>query len=150
HLDVLHRVALLLREVAHLLLCKLDVVEIALRDLADRFLDFLRRKLEARRRPLVEFLGEVAHRRIAARLDVGQDALNGRAPLRVALLDRARTHSAFQVRGHWWLLLFLIPSPERGGSARSAGVGSLLASAPPGRASRVHPPRKRGGMKQAI
>ena len=42
-LEILHGVALLLREAAHLRLREFDVVEIALGDLADRLLDFLRR-----------------------------------------------------------------------------------------------------------
>jgi hypothetical protein len=49
------RIFLLLGEVAHLRLGKLDVVEVALAHLSDSSLDFVGRELEGWRRPVVEF-----------------------------------------------------------------------------------------------
>ena len=103
-LEVAHRVLLLLREVAHLRLGELDVVEVALGDLADGALDLGRREAEVLRRPVVELLRQVAHRRVAARLDVGEDPLDRRAHLGVGRLDRARVHSALEPAGHVILL----------------------------------------------
>ena len=78
-LEVLERVLLLLRKVAHLRLGEADVVEVALADLRDGALDLLLAQAEILRRPVVEFLRQVAHRRVAPRLDVGEDRLDGLA-----------------------------------------------------------------------
>ena len=87
-------------EVAHLGLREADVVEVALRHLRDRALDLGRRQPEVGRRPLVEFLRQLADRQVAARLDIGQDALDRRADLGIGGLDRARIHSALEPAGH--------------------------------------------------
>ena len=99
-LEVAHRLLLLLREIAHLRLRELDVVEVALADLADGALDLLRRQLEGRRRPAVEFLRQLAHRRVTPGLDLLEDLLDRRAHLGVGGLDRARVHSALEIAGH--------------------------------------------------
>ena len=88
-LEVVHGLALLLREVAHLGLREFDVLEVALAHLCDGFLDFLRRQLEILRRPVVEFLRQLADRRILARIDLRQDALDRFAHLGVGGLDGA-------------------------------------------------------------
>ena len=100
HLQVLHRVFLLLREVAHLGLRELDVVEVALRHLRDRLLDLGRRQAEILRLPVVEFLRQLADRGVLLVLDFGEDAFDRRAHLGVGGLDRARVHSAFKEAGH--------------------------------------------------
>ncbi len=113
-LEVLHRVALLLREIPHLRLRKLDVVEIALRHLRDRLVDLGRREAEVLRLPLVELLRVIADRRVLARLDLGEDRLDGLTHLGVGGLDRARIHAAFQIAGHVSSLVFdpaFIPGP---------------------------------------
>ena len=102
--EIAQRLFLLLREVAHLGLRKFDVVEIALTQLADGALDFSRRELEGRRRPVVEFVRQVAHGRVLARLDIGEDLLDRLAHLGVGSLDRACVHSALEVPGHVFLL----------------------------------------------
>ena len=99
-LEVAHRLFLLLREIAHLRLGKLDVVEIALLHLADGAFDLGRRQLERSRRPVVEFLRQVAHRRILARLDIGEDLLDRLAHLGVGFFDRAGVHSALKMPDH--------------------------------------------------
>ena len=88
------RLALLLREVAHLGLREPDVVEIALGDLRDRGLDLLLGEAEILRRPIVELLRQFAHRRVAARLDVRQDGFDRLANLGVGVLDALRLHFA--------------------------------------------------------
>ncbi len=98
--EVLQRLFLLLREIAHLRLGEADVVEVALAHLRDGALDLLRAELERGRRPVVEFLRERAHRRVAAGLDLGEDVLDRLAHLCVGGLDRARIHSALQVASH--------------------------------------------------
>ena len=114
--EVVHRRFLLLREVAHLRLGEFDVVEIALGHLRDRALDLLRIQPEVFRRPIVEFLRQIAHRVVAARLDVGEDVLDGRAHLGVGLLDRARIHSALEMPGHGGLLATPSSPRKRGPS----------------------------------
>ena len=99
-LEIAHGLLLLLREIAHLRLRELDVVEVALADLPDGALDLVRRQLEGRRRPVVEFLRQVAHRRVASLLDVGEDAFDRLAHLGVGRLDFARVHSALEIAGH--------------------------------------------------
>ena len=115
-LEVLHRLALLLREAAHLRLRELDVVEVALGDVSDRLLDLLRRELERGRRPLVELLRQRAHRVVAALLDLRQDLLDRLAHLRVGGLDGARVHSAFEKAGH---VTLLFPMSSRASEARA-------------------------------
>ena len=99
-LEVAHRLLLLLREVAHLALRELDVLEVALADLRDRLVDLGVGQAKALRLPAVELLRQLADRRVAARLDVGEDLLDRRAHLRVRRLDGARVHSAFEPAGH--------------------------------------------------
>src|SRR5205085_7680624 len=97
---------------------------------ADRCLDLLIAQLERGRRPFVEFLRLVAHRVIAARLDLVEDALDGRAHLRVGFFNRAGVHSAFEKAGHGCLLDFLSLPAKRGGWLRapaSSRVGFLFA-----------------------
>ena len=69
-LEIAQGLLLLLREVAHLRLRELDVVEVALADLRYRALDLGGGELERRRRPVVEFLRQLAHRRVAPGLDL--------------------------------------------------------------------------------
>ena len=98
--EIAQRFLLLLGEVAHLRLGELDVVEIALLHLADGALDFGWAELERGRRPVVEFLRQVAHGGILARIDIGKDFLDRLAHLGVRRLDRDRVHSALEVLGH--------------------------------------------------
>ncbi len=99
-LEVAHGLLLLLREVAHLRLRELDVVEVALGDLAYGTLDFRWRELESRRRPAVELLRQLTHGGIAPCLDIGKNAFHRLAHLGVGGLDRARVHSALEDAGH--------------------------------------------------
>ena len=71
YFEVPQRRPLLLCEIAHLRLREPNVVEIALAHLPDRALDLRRRKLERGRRPIVEFLRQLAHRGILVRVNVG-------------------------------------------------------------------------------
>ena len=79
--DVLQRVLLDLREIADLRLRELDVVDLARRHGLDAGLDLRRAQLEGGRVPVVELARVLAHRLVAALLDVGQDGLHGLAHL---------------------------------------------------------------------
>ena len=113
HFQVMHRVALLLREIADLRLRELDVVEVALRHLRDGLLDLGRRQLEVGRRPFVELLRQFADGGVLAFLDRGQDLLDRLAHLGVGGLDRACIHSAFEPAGHG-VSSFLSLAPRSG------------------------------------
>ena len=104
HLEIAQGLALLLREVAHLGLRELDVVEVALGDLADGPLDLAVAELEGGRRPLVELLRQRAHGGIAAGLDLGQDLLDRLPHLGVGRLDGAGIHAALEITSHDSLL----------------------------------------------
>ena len=49
---------------------------------------------------LSNFLRQLAHGHVLARVDVGEDLLDRLAHLGVGRLDRARVHSALEMRGH--------------------------------------------------
>ena len=81
----LHRLRADLREVAHLRLGELDVVEIAPGQLRQAVPDFGVGQPEILAVPLVEFDRQVAHRSIAARLDIGENAFHRGADFRIVL-----------------------------------------------------------------
>jgi hypothetical protein len=87
---------------------KLDVVKVALWDLCDGTLDFLRRQAEILWRPLVEFLRHLADRRILALVHLRQNVLDGFAYFGVGGLDRARVHSTLEPTGHVLLPTLLV------------------------------------------
>ena len=107
-LDVLHRIALDLREVAHLRLCELDVFQILSGQLVDAALNLVGREPVRVAVPAVELDAELAHRRIAARRDVGQDALDRIADLAIAVGLRLGSRATLEPLSHR-----LIPSPCR-------------------------------------
>ena len=72
-LDIAQRGALDLGEIADLGLREFDVVDRLRRDLGDECGDLVVRQAKARRRPFVEALAELAHRRVAALGDIGDD-----------------------------------------------------------------------------
>src|SRR5260370_222108 len=98
-LEIAQGLLLPLREVAHLRLRELDVIEIALADLGYRAFDLVRRKLERSRRPAVEFFRGFAHRRIAPRLDLAENSLHLLPHPRIGGCDRSRAHSALELAG---------------------------------------------------
>ena len=49
---------------------------------------------------LSNFLRQLAHGNVLARVDIGEDVLDGLAHLGIGRLDRARVHSALEVAGH--------------------------------------------------
>src|SRR5262245_12926826 len=106
-LQVVHRFALLLGEVAYLRLRKLDVLEVAFRDLCYGALDFLWREVKILRRPFVEFLRQFANGRVLPLIDLREDAFDGLAHFGIGSLDRARIHSAFEPAGHGFILRFV-------------------------------------------
>ncbi len=71
------------REVADLRLGELDVLDILFGDLIIAGVDLFPAEAEFLRRPAVELLGIIPERRIAARLDVVENALHGLAHLRL-------------------------------------------------------------------
>jgi len=78
-LDIFQRGALDLREIADLRLREFDIADGLWRHLGDEPDDLVLREFEARRRPLIKALAELAYCRIAAFGDIGDDRLN-RAP----------------------------------------------------------------------
>ena len=76
---------LLLGEVAHLRLREADVVEVLLRKLPETVADFRVGQPVVGAVPSVEPLRKLAHGRVAARGDVGQDALDRGADFRGVL-----------------------------------------------------------------
>ncbi len=99
-LDILQRGALDLGEVADLRLGEFDVGDGLRRDLRDESADLVVGQPKARRRPFVEFLGQFAHRRVAARADIGDDALDGAADLGVGLVLGPGQRRGFDVARH--------------------------------------------------
>ena len=98
--EVVHGLALFLREVAHLGLRELDVLEVALGHLRDGVLDFPPAQPERSRRPVVERLRQITDCGVLALIDLRQDVLDRLAYLGVGGLDSARVHSTFQPAGH--------------------------------------------------
>src|SRR5262249_61024697 len=88
-LEIEHGVALLLREVAHLCLSKLDVLDITRGDLRYGALDLGGREMEILRRPFVELLRQFADGDVLPFFDLGEDGLHGRTPLCVGGRDVA-------------------------------------------------------------
>src|SRR5581483_6091435 len=133
HLQVMHRLFLLLREIAHLRLRELDVVEVAFRHLRNRALDLLRAQAEIRRRPVIELLRQIFDGPVLARIDLGENALHRLAHFRVGGLDRARVHSALEPAGHGVSPLSY-PSPFQGrvGPRSGPGWGHIAFRTPPG------------------
>ena len=124
-LEVVHGVALLLREVAHLRLRELDVLEVALAHLRDRALDFSAGdSLKSFGSQLSNFFDRSRIAGVLALVDLRQNALDRLAHLGVGGLDRARVHSALEPTGHG-SLLFQICRPREGGDrpAIYASVG---------------------------
>ena len=72
-------------EVAHLVLGEADVVEVAGGKLGEAVADLGVGQAEVGAVPFVEADRQLAHRRVAARVDVGEDALDRRADLRIVL-----------------------------------------------------------------
>ena len=103
-LKVVHRFALLLGEIAHLRLRKLDVIEVAFGHLRYGALDLLRRKVKILWRPFVEFLRQLANCRVLPFIDLREDAFDGFAHFGIGCLDCARIHSAFEPTGHGFIL----------------------------------------------
>jgi hypothetical protein len=99
-LDVPHRGALVLGEVFHLRLGELDVLDVARAQLRKALADLGVGEPVVVPVPRVEFLRELAHRGVAARGDVGEDALDDAAHLGVLGRDRRRVPSALQPTRH--------------------------------------------------
>ena len=75
-LDIAHRGALDLGEIADLRLREFDIVDRLRRDLGDQCRNLVLGEAEARRRPFVEPLRQVAHRRVAPFGDIGDDGFD--------------------------------------------------------------------------
>jgi hypothetical protein len=99
-LDLLHAVLLDLREVAHLRLRELDVLQVLAGELVDAVLHLLRREAVILAVPAVELDRQLAHRRIAAALDVGKRRFDRVAHLAVEVRTCLRRHAALQPVRH--------------------------------------------------
>src|SRR5262249_45360660 len=117
-LEIAQGLLLLLREIAYLRLRELDVVEVALAQPRYRALRLRRGEPERGRGPSVEPLRELAHRRIAPRLDLGEDGFHRRPHLGVGGFDRARVHSALEIAGHGGLRFIVGRGRARSGRSR--------------------------------
>ncbi len=136
-LDIAHRGALDLGEIADLLLREADVVERLRRDLRDHRGDVGLGQAEARRRPFVEALAEIAHGAVAAGADIGDDRLDRGANLRVGLflltgqrgrLDVPRHQTLSRARGRR-VLTYSSPSSSLASSLmRSRSQGGVQTS----------------------
>ncbi len=99
-LDILERGALELGEIADLGLREFDVGDGLRRDLGDEGGDLGSGQAEARRRPFVEFFREFAHRSVAARADIGDDALDRAADLGVGFVLAPGQRAGFDLARH--------------------------------------------------
>ena len=100
HLHVPDRLALNLREVADLRLSEADVCDGLVGDRFHQPVDLGLGQPEALGRPAVEPLGQLAHRRVAARLHVGQDTLDRLAHPRVGRLRFRLAHARLENLRH--------------------------------------------------
>lgn len=98
--DVEHRVTLGLGERTHLLLHEADVVEDLLRDISDDALDLLGRQAERLRAPVVELLGVLAHRLVAAFADVVEDGAHSLGDVRAGGGHLGGGDGGLEVSGH--------------------------------------------------
>ena len=96
-LDIGHRGALRLGEAADLFLRVFDVGEVRGADPAHRVFDVLLGQAEGRRIVLVELHRQFAHRRIAARVDIGQRRLNCGADPGVGVGAVLKADALFQI-----------------------------------------------------
>ena len=92
--DVLHAVALKLREITHLDLREFDVFELTWAQLLHCCLNRGLREAKIRRIPVVEFFGIFAHGFIATRFNILENALDGRANLTIVVGLRLRIFAA--------------------------------------------------------
>ena len=99
-LDVPHRRALVLGEVAHLRLRELDVVDVARRELGQAAADLGVGEAVVVAVPAVELDRQLAHGLVAAGLDVGEHRLDRGADLGVVLGDCARVAPALEPACH--------------------------------------------------
>jgi hypothetical protein len=99
-LHVGHGGFLHLGEAADLVLRETDIGHLAIRDLLHRRFDLAIAQAEGRGRVTVEFLGQFAHRRITASLDIAQDALDRRADLGVILRPLTGRFPALEILRH--------------------------------------------------
>jgi hypothetical protein len=100
HFDIFHRIALVLGEIAHLLLRKLDVVDVSLGKLRDTVLDFSVGQPVVLAVPLVECRRQFTNRVIAALLDVGENSFHSRANLRIIFGALGGVAATLEVFGH--------------------------------------------------
>ena len=106
HLDIRHRGALRLGKAADLGLGETDILHVACADLLHRRRDLGRAQPKLGRVVLVEPHRQVAHRGIAARLDIGQHLFHGGAHARVILGPLAFGLAALEIGyGHRRLLM---------------------------------------------
>jgi hypothetical protein len=98
--DVEHGVALDLGEVADLGLGKADVFQLARRQALHGTLDGGVRQAEVLRLPVVELPAVFANGRIAARLDVADDAFNGVADGGIVVGARLNVAATLEVTNH--------------------------------------------------
>jgi hypothetical protein len=103
-LDVVHALALLLREVAHLRLREFYVLEIALGDLRNRPTDFGRGQPKVLWPPIAEFFRQLADRGVLVILDLCQDAFDRFTHVGFSDFDFASVHSALEPMSHDCLL----------------------------------------------
>jgi hypothetical protein len=87
-----------------LLLRELDVVDVALGELRESVLDLAIGQAKVLAVPAVELHRQFAHRRVAARGDVGQDSFDRRAHLRVVGRDSVGAAALLEESSHSRLL----------------------------------------------
>ena len=100
HLNIAQSRFLMFGEIAHLGLRKADIFQVARRELIKAGLDFAFTQAEILPVPFVEADGKLPHCGIAARLDIGQNALNRRAHLGVIFRHRIRIPAPLEETRH--------------------------------------------------
>jgi hypothetical protein len=98
--DIPHGIALMLREIANLLLRELDVLYITPRQLGEAGLDLGIGQPVVRTIPFVERDRQFTHRDIAAFFDIRENDFDGRANLRLVLGALRRVAASFQMLNH--------------------------------------------------
>ena len=100
YLDIPYRLTLMLSEVAHLLLCELDVVDGAGREFCDAIADLFVGQAKVVAIPFVEPDRVVANGSVAAQADIGENALDGASYPGIGISLRGRIHPTLKPTRH--------------------------------------------------
>ena len=100
HFEFKHGVFLQSREIAHLRLGKLDIAQILRTQLCQAGIDVPLAEAEFRGMPIVELCRQLTHRRVTARIDIGQNGFHRGADLLIRLRARRSILAALEPYRH--------------------------------------------------